>query len=128
MAKTATLKKTLFKATLLPKDQMARNIALAGLGRADRKVNLQPCPPVLEEQRMQHRNRRQAQRRLHRAVRREHLSRDLEDGVHPPGTHVPGRRQDHLPSAQSNFAQAIADFKAAIAQKVSLIVTYPGLR
>ena len=38
-AKTATLKKTLFKATLLPKDPAARNIALAGLGRADRKVN-----------------------------------------------------------------------------------------
>ena len=28
-------------------------------------------------------------------------------------------------SAHSNFTQAIADFKAAIAQKVSLIVTYP---
>src|SRR5262245_37325560 len=39
-AKTATLKKTLFKATLLPKDKLSRNIALAGLGRADKKVNL----------------------------------------------------------------------------------------
>ena len=39
VAKTCTLKKTLFKATLLPKNQTARNIALAGLGRADRKVN-----------------------------------------------------------------------------------------
>ena len=39
MAKASTLKKTLFKATLLPKDQTSRNIALAGLGRADRKVN-----------------------------------------------------------------------------------------
>ena len=39
MAKPATLKKTLFNATLLPKNKMARNIALAGLGRADRKVN-----------------------------------------------------------------------------------------
>ena len=39
MAKASTLKKTLFKATLLPKDATARNIALAGLGRADRKVN-----------------------------------------------------------------------------------------
>ena len=38
-AKASTLKKTLFKATLLPKDPTARNIALAGLGRADRKVN-----------------------------------------------------------------------------------------
>ena len=39
VAKASTLKKTLFKATLLPKDPTARNIALAGLGRADRKVN-----------------------------------------------------------------------------------------
>src|SRR6188508_3496976 len=38
-AKTATLKQTLFKATLLPKDKMSRNIALAGLGRSERKVN-----------------------------------------------------------------------------------------
>ena len=38
-AKASTLKKTLFKATLLPKNPTARNIALAGLGRADRKVN-----------------------------------------------------------------------------------------
>jgi ribose transport system substrate-binding protein len=38
-AKASTLKHTLFKATLLPKDRMSRNIALAGLGRADRKVN-----------------------------------------------------------------------------------------
>src|SRR6478752_708483 len=38
-AKASTLKKTLFKAKLLPKDPTSRNIALAGLGRADRKVN-----------------------------------------------------------------------------------------
>src|SRR5882672_7428707 len=38
-AKVSTLKHTLFKATLLPKDPTARNIALAGLGRSDRKVN-----------------------------------------------------------------------------------------
>src|SRR3990170_5272933 len=38
-AKTSTLAQTLFKATLLPKDKMSRNIALAGLGRAERKVN-----------------------------------------------------------------------------------------
>src|SRR4026207_1852909 len=38
-AKTSTLKQTLFKAKLLPKDRMSRNIALAGLGRSERKVN-----------------------------------------------------------------------------------------
>src|SRR5262245_7528055 len=39
-AKASTLKQTLFNATLLPKNPTARNIALAGLGRADKKVNL----------------------------------------------------------------------------------------
>src|SRR5437867_12713384 len=38
-ANVATLKKTLFKATLLPKDPTARNIALAGFGRAEIQVN-----------------------------------------------------------------------------------------
>ncbi len=38
-AKRSTLAHTLFKATLIPKEKVARNIALAGLGRADRKVN-----------------------------------------------------------------------------------------
>ena len=36
VAKASTLKKTLFKATLLPKDPTARNIALAGLGRSSK--------------------------------------------------------------------------------------------
>src|SRR5580765_1001619 len=39
-ARAATLKRTLFNATLLPKNPASRRIALAGLGRADRKVNL----------------------------------------------------------------------------------------
>ena len=38
-AKASTLKQALFKASLLPANRMSRNIALAGLGRADRKVN-----------------------------------------------------------------------------------------
>jgi ribose transport system substrate-binding protein len=38
-AKTVTLKKTLFNARLLPANKMARNIALAAYGRADKKVN-----------------------------------------------------------------------------------------
>src|SRR5262245_30669718 len=39
-AKRSTLAHTLFKATLIPKDAMSRNIALAAYGRADKKVNL----------------------------------------------------------------------------------------
>src|SRR5207244_13105566 len=37
--KAATLKKTLFDANLPPANKTARNIALAGLGRAEKKVN-----------------------------------------------------------------------------------------
>ncbi len=38
-ANTATLKKTLFDAKLLPSNKMARDIALAAYNRADKKVN-----------------------------------------------------------------------------------------
>src|SRR5205823_620330 len=38
-ANPATLKKTLFNAKLLPSNKMARNIALAAYGRADKKVD-----------------------------------------------------------------------------------------
>ena len=46
---------------------------------------------VLEEQRLQDRDERQAQGRVHRAVRRERLPPDVEDGVHPPGADVSRR-------------------------------------
>src|SRR3954454_15362372 len=39
-AKTKTLKKALFSAKLLPGNKTARNIALASLGRSEKKVNL----------------------------------------------------------------------------------------
>src|SRR4051794_41970525 len=39
-AKTKTLKKALFNAKLLPANKTARNIALASLGRSEKKVNL----------------------------------------------------------------------------------------
>ena len=38
-ARASTLAKTLFQARLLPFNPAARNIALAGLGRSERKVN-----------------------------------------------------------------------------------------
>src|SRR2546430_16610119 len=38
-AKASTLKKTLFNAKLLPSNKMARNIALAAYGRAEKKVD-----------------------------------------------------------------------------------------
>ncbi len=57
---------------------------------------LRPRAQVLEEQRLQHRHRRQADGRLCRGLRRERLPADLEDGIHPPGAHLSEDRQDHL--------------------------------
>ena len=69
----------------------------AGRSRPRRQEGqLRPGAQVLEEQRLQHRDEGQAHRRLHRAVRRERLPPDVEDGVHPPGADVSRRRQDHL--------------------------------
>ena len=95
-AKATTLKKTLFNATLLPKNPTVAQHR-AGRPRPRRQEGqLRPGAQVLEEQRLQHRYGRQAHRRLHRAVRRERLPPDVEDGVHPPGADVPAGRQDHL--------------------------------
>ena len=124
-AKASTLKKTLFKATLLPKNPTSRNIALAGARPFREEGQQRTGAQVLEEQRLHHRHGRQADGRVHRAVRRERLSPDVEDGVHPPGADVPVGRQDHLPQRALGPEPGIADFKAAIAQHVSLIVTYP---
>ena len=90
------LKHTLFKATLLPKDRASRNIA-SGRARSSRQEGQRgPGAQVLEEQRLHHRHEGQAHRRVHRAVRRERLPPDVEDGVHPSGADVSRGRQDHL--------------------------------
>ena len=95
-AKASTLKKTLFNATLLPTNPTSRNIALAGLGRADKKVNHDLALKCWKNNGCSTGHGRQAHRRLHRAVRRERLPPDVEDGVHPPGADVSAGRQDHL--------------------------------
>ena len=95
-AKTSTLKHTLFKATLLPKDKVSRNIALAGLGRADRKVNLALALRCWKNNGCSTGTGGKLTVAYHRAVRRERLPPDVEDGVHPPGADVSAGRQDHL--------------------------------
>jgi ribose transport system substrate-binding protein len=124
-ARASTLKKTLFKATLLPKDQTARNIALAGLGRADRKVNEalalkcwknNGCTTGTGGKLTVAYIEQFGENTFREMSKMEFILQAL--------TYKDVGKITYS-SAHSNFTQAIADFKAAIAQKVSLIVTYP---
>src|SRR5262245_2689885 len=125
VAKAATLKRTLFKATLLPKDQTARNIALAGLGRADRKVNYDLALKCWKNNgcstgtggKLTVAYIEQFGENVYRQMSRMEFI--LQALTYPQvGTII-------YKSAHSDLNQGIADFKAAIAQKVSLIVSYP---
>ncbi len=124
-AKASTLKKTLFKATLLPKDKMARNIALAGLGRADRKVNEALALKCWKNNgcttgtggKLTVAYIEQFGENVYRQMSKmEFILQALT---------YPSVGKIIYNSAHSDLNQGIADFKAAIAQKVSLIVSYP---
>jgi ABC-type sugar transport system substrate-binding protein len=124
-AKASTLKKTLFSAKLLPANKMARNIALAALGRAEKKVNLNLALKCWKNN-----------------------GCDTGTGGKLKVAYVEGfgenvyRQMSKMEfilqaltyksvgkiiytSAHSNPAQALTDFRAAIAQHVNVIVTYP---
>ncbi|HEY5661285.1 MAG TPA: substrate-binding domain-containing protein [Gaiellaceae bacterium] len=124
-AKASTLKKTLFNAKLLPTNKMARNIALAALGRSDKKVNLNLALKCWKNN-----------------------GCDTGTGGKLKVAYVEGfgenvfRQMSKMEfilqaltyksvgkiiytSAHSNPTQALTDFRAAIAQHVNLIVTYP---
>ncbi len=125
VAKASTLKKTLFKATLLPKDQTARNIALAGLGRADRKVNYDLALKCWKSNgcttgtggKLTVAYIEQFGENVYRQMSKmEFILQALT---------YPAVGKIIYNSAHSDLNQGIADFKAAIAQKVSLIVSYP---
>ena len=124
-ARTSTLAHTLFKATLLPKDKMSRNIALAGLGRADRKVNEalalrcwknNGCTTGTKgkltvayiEQFGENVYRQMSKMEF---ILQALTYRDVGRIIYS--------------SAHSDFTKAFADWKAALAQGVDLIVTYP---
>ena len=124
-AKTSTLNHTLFKAKLLPKDRMSRNIALAGLGRSERKVNLalalrcwrnNGCTTgtggkltVAYIEQFGENVYRQMSRMefILQALTYKEVGRIIYSSAHV------------------DFNKAFADWKAAIAQGVDLIVTYP---
>jgi ribose transport system substrate-binding protein len=124
-ARASTLRHTLFKATLLPKNPTARNIALAGLGRADRKVNLKLAFKCWQNNgcstgtggKLTVAYIEQFGENVYRQMSRmEFILQALT---------YPSVGKIIYKSAHSDLTQGIADFKAAIAQHVSLIVSYP---
>jgi ribose transport system substrate-binding protein len=124
-AKTSTLAKTLFKATLLPKDKMSRNIALAGLGRADKKVNLALALKCWKQNvcntgtggKLTVAYIEQFGENVYRQM--SHMEFILQALTYPQVGKI------IYSSAHLDFNKAFADWKAAIAQGVDLIVTYP---
>ncbi|TML69455.1 MAG: substrate-binding domain-containing protein [Actinobacteria bacterium] len=124
-ARVATLKKTLFKATLLPKNPTARNIALAGLGRADKKVNYALALKCWKNNGCSTGTKgkltvayiEQFGENVYRQMSKMEFI--LQALTYPEVGKIIYR------SAHSDLNQGIADFKAAIAQHVSLIVSYP---
>jgi ribose transport system substrate-binding protein len=124
-AKASTLAKTLFKATLLPKNPQSRRIALAALGRADKKVNLDLALKCWKNNvcntgtggKLTVAYIEQFGENVYRQM--SHMEFILQALTYPQVGKIIYK------SAHSDLNQGIADFKAAIAQKVSLIVSYP---
>ena len=124
-AKASTLKKTLFKASLLPANKMSRNIALAGLGRSDRKVNYNlalqcwknnGCSTGTGGKLTVAYIEQFGENVFRQMSKMEFILQALT---------YPDVGKIIYKSAHSDLNQGIADFKAAIAQKVNLIVSYP---
>jgi ribose transport system substrate-binding protein len=124
-AKASTLAHTLFKATLLPANPVSRNIALAGLGRADRKVNYDLALRCWKNNGCSTGTKgkltvayiEQFGENVYRQMSKMEFI--LQALTYPQVGRIIYK------SAHSDLNQGIADFKAAIAQKVSLIVSYP---
>jgi ribose transport system substrate-binding protein len=124
-AKTSTLSHTLFKATLLPKDKVSRNIALAGLGRSEKKVNLALALKCWKNNgcstgtggKLTVAYLEQFGENVYRQMSKMEFI--LQALTYPEVGKI------IYSSAHVDFNKAFADWKAAIAQGVDLIVTYP---
>ena len=124
-AKASTLRHTLFKAKLIPKSKMARNIALAGLGRADRKVNEALALRCWKNNGCT----TGTGGKLHVAYIEqfgENVYRQMSkmEFILQALTYKEVGRITYS-SAHVDFNKAFADWDAAIAQGVDVIVTYP---
>jgi len=124
-AKKSTLKHTLFKATLLPKAKMARNIALAGLGRSEKKVNEALALRCWKNNGCTTGTKgkltvayiEQFGENVYRQMSKMEFI--LQALTYPEVGRI------IYSSARVDFNKAFADWDAAIAQGVDLIVTYP---
>jgi ribose transport system substrate-binding protein len=124
-AKATTLAKTLFAANLLPANPTARNIALAGLGRAEKKVNYDLALKCWKQNscstgtggKMTVAYLEQFGENVYRQMSKMEFI--LQALTYPEVGKIIYK------SAHSDLNQGLADIRAAVAQKVSLIVTYP---
>jgi ribose transport system substrate-binding protein len=124
-AKATTLKKTLFDAKLLPKNTVARNIALAAYGRADRKVNQNLAYQCWKNNGCSTGTGGDLTvayvegfgENVYRNISKMEFI--LQALTYPDVGRI------IYTSARSNPQQALTDFRAAIAQGVDVIVTYP---
>jgi ribose transport system substrate-binding protein len=124
-AKTATLKKTLFNARLLPANKTARNIALAAYGRADKKVNLDLALRCWKNNgcttgtggKLTVAYVEGFGENVYRQISKMEFI--LQALTYPQIGKI------IYTSAHSDPAQALTDFRAAISQGVDLIVSYP---
>ena len=124
-ARASTLRKTLFKARLLPRNKVAQNIALAGLGRADRKVNYNLALKCWKNNgcdtgtggKLTVAYLEQFGENVYRQMSKMEFI--LQALTYPQVGKI------IYSSAHLDFNKAFADWKAAIAQGVDVIVTYP---
>jgi ribose transport system substrate-binding protein len=124
-APSSTLAHTLFKASLLPAKKKPRNVALAALGRATKKVNYALALKCWKNNGCStgtHGKLTVAYvegfgENVYRQMSRMEFI--LQALTYPQIGKIIYR------SAHSNLPQAIADFKSMISQHVSAIVTYP---
>jgi ribose transport system substrate-binding protein len=124
-ANTATLKKTLFNAKLLPSNKTARNIALAAYGRADKKVNQNLALKCWKNNgcttgtggKLTVAYVEGFGENVYRQISKMEFI--LQALTYPQVGKI------IYSSAHSDPAQALTDFRAAISQHVNLIVTYP---
>ena len=124
-AKASTLAKTLFAANLLPANAMGRNIALAAFGRAEKKVNYDLALKCWKSNGCK----TGTGGKLTVAYVEgfgENVYRNISkmEFILQALTY-PEIGKIIYTSAHSDLNQALADFRAAIAQHVSAIVTYP---
>jgi len=124
-ASPKTLAKTLFSAKLLPTNKMARNIALAAFGRSDKKVNQALALKCWKNNGCSTGTGGKLTvayvegfgENVYRQVSRMEFI--LQALTYPQIGKI------IYTSAHSDLNQALTDFRAAISQHVSVIVTYP---